>query len=395
MNSQPLSSIQLRSLVVFRNILSDPVVSRLQTLLDADVSDTAACVNAYCDFAAALFAHGDDLSTYLLNLIMEDENIYMLQSCGSTPVSPFLSECLAHELEFLQSLGAFDGSAIREPLDFSGFLPRWKNSNPDFASAYHERIATIHARGYGMFAQYRMFIVKDGQLVPVRHPDPQTLEQLPGYELERSKVIANTEALLAGQPANNVLLYGDAGTGKSSTVKAIVNAYWDKGLRLVEVKKNQLYQIPDITEALSRNPLKFILFIDDLSFSSNDNDFAALKAILEGSVNGHSGNFVVYATSNRRHLIKESWEDRSGSDLHESDTRQELMSLSARFGLTITFFRPDKERYLDIVHKLAAQYGINMPQEQLDIRAEAHATRNGGRSPRVAKQFIELTKSGI
>ena len=110
----------------------------------------------------------------------------------------------------------------------------------------------------------------------------------------------------------------------------------------MEVKKNQLYQIPDITEALSRNPLKFILFIDDLSFSSNDNDFAALKAILEGSVNGHSGNFVVYATSNRRHLIKESWEDRSGSDLHESDTRQELMSLSARFGLTITFFRPDR-----------------------------------------------------
>ena len=382
MNSQPLSSIQLRSLVVFRNILSDPVVSRLQTLLDADVSDTAACVNAYCDFAAALFAHGDDLSTYLLNLIMEDENIYMLQSCGSTPVSPFLSECLAHELEFLQTLGAFDGSAIRESLDFAGFLPRWKNSNPDFASAYHERIATIHARGYGIFAQYRMFTVKDGQLVPVRHPDPQTLDQLPGYEFERSKVIANTEALLAGQPANNVLLYGDAGTGKSSTVKAIVNAYWDKGLRLVEVKKNQLYQIPDITEALSRNPLKFILFIDDLSFSSDDNDFAAL-------------NFVVYATSNRRHLIKESWEDRSGSDLHESDTRQELMSLSARFGLTITFFRPDKERYLDIVHKLAAQYGIDMPQEQLDIRAEAHATRNGGRSPRVAKQFIELTKSGI
>ncbi len=395
MNSQPLSSLRLRSLVIFRNILSDPVVSRLQILLDTDTSDTAACVDAYCDFAAALFARGDDLSAYLLNLIMEDENIYMLQSCGSTPVSPFLSECLAHELEFLQQLGSFDGGAVREALDYSGFLPRWKTSSLDFAGAYRNRIATIHAKGYGIFAQYRMFTVKEGQLVPVRHPDPQTLDQLPGYEFERSKVIANTEAFLAGQPANNVLLYGDAGTGKSSTVKAIVNAYWDKGLRLVEVKKNQLYQIPDITEALSRNPLKFILFIDDLSFSSNDNDFAALKAILEGSVNGLSGNFVVYATSNRRHLIKESWEDRSGSDLHESDTRQELMSLSARFGLTITFFRPDKERYLDIVHKLAAQYGITMPQEQLDIRAEAHATRNGGRSPRVAKQFIELTKAGI
>lgn len=395
MHSLPLLSVQLRSLVVFRNILSDPVISRLQVLLDADTSDTASCVDAYCDFAAALFARGDDLSAYLLNLIMEDENIYMLQSCGSTPVSPFLAECLTHELALLQQLGAFDGSVIRESLDFSGYLPRWKNGHNDYARAYHERIASIHSRGYGIFAKYRMFTVKDGQLVPVRHPDPQTLEQLPGYERERAKVIANTEALLAGQPANNVLLYGDAGTGKSSTVKAIANAYFDRGLRLVEVKKNQLYQIPDITEALSRNPLKFILFIDDLSFSSNDNDFAALKAILEGSVNGHSGNFVVYATSNRRHLIKESWDDRTGSDLHEGDTRQELMSLSARFGLTVTFFRPDKDRYLDIVHKLAAQYGIDIPQAQLDIRAEAHATRNGGRSPRAAKQFIELTKAGI
>lgn len=395
MKSLSLTSVQLRSLVIFRNLLSDPVISRLQKLLDADSSDTAACVDAYCDFAAALFAHSDDLSAYLLNLIMEDENIYMLQSCGSKPVSPFLSDCLTHELSFLQKLGSFDGRTIRESLNFQGFLPSWKNSSPDFESAYHERIATIHAKGYGIFAKYRMFTVKDGQLVPVRHPDPQTLDQLPGYEQERSKIIANTEALLAGKPANNVLLYGDAGTGKSSTVKAIVNAYYTQGLRLVEVKKNQLYQIPDITEALSRNPLKFILFIDDLSFSSNDNDFAALKAILEGSVNGHSENFVVYATSNRRHLIKESWDDRTGSDLHEGDTRQELMSLSARFGLTVTFFRPDKDRYLDIVHKLAAQYGIDIPQEQLDIRAEAHATRNGGRSPRVAKQFIELTKAGI
>ncbi len=395
MKSLTLTSMQLSSLVIFRNLLSDPVISRLKKLLDADSSDTSACVDAYCDFAAALFARNDDLSAYLLNLIMEDENIYMLQSCGSKPVSPFLAECLEHELEFLQKLGSFDGRTIRESLNFQGFLPGWKTSDLDFASAYRERIATIHQKRYGIFAKYRMFTVKDSHLVPVRHPDPQTLDQLPGYEQERSKIIANTEALLAGKPANNVLLYGDAGTGKSSTVKAIVNAYCDKGLRLVEVKKNQLYQIPDITEALSRNPLKFILFIDDLSFSSNDNDFAALKAILEGSVNGHSENFVVYATSNRRHLIKESWDDRSGSDLHEGDTRQELMSLSARFGLTVTFFRPDKDRYLSIVHKLAEQYGVDMPQEQLDIRAEAHATRSGGRSPRVAKQFIEQCKAGI
>ncbi len=395
METMPLAAVRLRSLVVFRSILDDPVIARLAWLLESDPADTASAVDAYCDFAAALFAKNDDLSAYLLHLLMEDENIYMLQSCGSEPVSPVLTECLTHELAFLQELSRFDGAAFREALSGTVFLPRWKNGEADFAAAYRERIATIHQRGYGIFAQYRMFTVKDSQIIPVKHPDRQTLAQLPGYERERAKIIANTEALLSGQPANNVLLYGDAGTGKSSTVKAIVNEYHDKGLRLIEVKKNQLYQIPDIVEELGRNPLKFILFIDDLSFASNDGDFAALKAILEGSVNGSRGNLVVYATSNRRHLIKENWDDRSGSDLHESDTRQELMSLSARFGLTVTFSRPDRELYLEIVHKLAEQYGVSIPAEQLDVRAEAHAIRNGGRSPRVAKQFIELTKSGI
>lgn len=395
MDSLSLTRIQLRSLVVFRKILSDPVMARLGTLLDATPSDTAACVDCYCDFASALLARNDDFSSYLLNLILEDENIYVQQCCEKHSPSPILAECLQHELAFLQKLSAFDGSALRSSLHFSGFLPQWNTSPLDFASSYQKRIADIRTKGYGIFAQYHMFTVKDARLIPVRHPDSQMLAQLPGYEREREKIIANTEALLRGQPANNVLLYGDAGTGKSSTVKAIANAFRERGLRLVEVKKNQLYQIPDITEKISHNPLKFIIFIDDLSFSSNDNDFAALKAILEGSVNGNCGNFVVYATSNRRHLIKENWDDRTGSDLHEGDTRQELMSLSARFGLTVTFFRPDKERYLSIVHTLARQYGIDIPWEQLDIRAEAHATRSGGRTPRAAKQFIELTKAGI
>lgn len=135
-----------------------------------------------------------------------------------------------------------------------------------------------------MFAKHHVFTVENGQLVPVKYPDPQRLSELPGYEKEREKVIANTKALLAGMPANNVLLYGDAGTGKSSAVKAIANEFAPEGLRLVEVKKNQLYQIPDLMDKLAANPLKFILFIDDLSFTANDDNFAALKAILEGSV---------------------------------------------------------------------------------------------------------------
>ena len=193
----------------------------------------------------------------------------------------------------------------------------------------------------------------------------------------------------------NVLLYGDAGTGKSSSVKAIANEFAADGLRLVEVKKNQLYQIPALLDSLAQNPLKFILFIDDLSFSANDDNFAALKAILEGSVGGRSQNVVVYATSNRRHLIKETLSDRSGDDIHEADTRQELMSLSARFGLTVTFQRPDKVRFEEILLDLARQYGVQMPSDQLFIKGEAFAIRAGGRSPRVARQFIELLSAGV
>ena len=171
--------------------------------------------------------------------------------------------------------------------------------------------------------------------------------------------------------------------------------YADQGLRIVEVKKNQLYQIPDVLEELSSNPLKFILFIDDLSFSGNDDNFSALKATLEGSVAGCGGNTVIYATSNRRHLVKETFGDRTGDELHVNDTMQETMSLAARFGLTITFSKPSKDEYLDIVRSLAAEYGVDLPDEELVRRAEAHAIRRNGRSPRTAKQFVELLKIGL
>ena len=275
------------------------------------------------------------------------------------------------------------------------FLPRWEARQLDLTAAYNQRMREAGKKGYGMFARHHMFTIEDGSLIPVRFPDPQRLSELPGYEHEREKVIANTKALLSGKPAVNVLLYGDAGTGKSSSVKAIANEFAADGLRLVEVKKNQLYQIPALLDSLAQNPLKFILFIDDLSFTANDDNFAALKAILEGSVGGRAQNIAVYATSNRRHLIKETLSDRTGDDIHEADTRQELMSLSARFGLTVTFQRPEKARFETILEELAKQHNIQMPTEQLLLKAEAFALRAGGRSPRVAKQFIEQCEAGV
>ena len=198
-----------------------------------------------------------------------------------------------------------------------------------------------------------------------------------------------------GTGASNMLLYGDAGTGKSSSVKAVAAHFAPGGLRIIEVKKNQLYQIPSVMEELASNPLKFILFIDDLSFSGNDDNFSALKATLEGSISGCGDNCVIYATSNRRHLVKESFADRAGDELHFNDTMQETMSLASRFGLSVTFQKPDKEEYLNIVRSLAREYGIDMDEHELFKKAEAHAIRKNGRSPRTAKQFIELLKIGI
>lgn len=386
---------QLHSLVIFRNLLSRRVIQQLDTLLCTDLSDVGAAVDAYSNFVSALFKHTEDFSEYLLNFMVEDENIYMLQSCRTVQMSENMGTCLAHEVHFLQTLSTLSAAQVQAQIRYEGYLPGWNNTVYDFAGIYAQRIHDLPRKGYGMFARYHVFTINNGSIVPVKHPDPQRIEELSGYELERNKVINNTRALLKGQPASNVLLYGDAGTGKSSTVKAIANEFADDGLRLIEVKKNQLYQIPDLVEKLSFNPLKFILFIDDLSFATNDNDFAALKAILEGSVGGRSDNLVVYATSNRRHLVKESLSDREGDEIHLADTMQELMSLSARFGLKVTFSRPDKELYCYIVQNLAHAYGLDMDENMLMEQAEAHALRNGGRSPRVAKQFIEQLRAAM
>ena len=395
MNIRELSN-HLESLVIFRAVLDDAVVARLRMALGA-LEAGEGTVGALADFESALFAHTCDWTQYLLETVLEDENLCVRRR-SPVPEEPALRACLARELDFLTELGALTLSrllAMAGTEEAGQFLTPWEVSDADFAAAYEARAAQAGQRGYGMFAKYHVFTVSDGALVPVRCPDSQTLSELPGYEREREKVISNTRALLAGTGAANVLLYGDAGTGKSSTVKAIANAFAPEGLRLVEVKKHQLYQIPALMDELSRNPLKFILFIDDLSFTAGDDNFAALKAILEGSVSGSPRNIAVYATSNRRHLVKETFTDRDGDELYAADTRQEMMSLAARFGLTVTFLRPEKQRFREILLALAPQYGVDCPEEQLVERAEAFALRSGGRSPRVARQFLQLYGSGV
>lgn len=389
-------NIKLSALSIFRDLLRNPVIAAFQNLMAAlEDKELLQQVYAYGEFVSCLYQKESNLSTYIRNLILNDENFYVKEKAAEAPVSQTVETALKKELDTLEKLSAVTSEAVKSVIAYKGFLPDWETTPFDFHYEYRERIHRLPYTGYGIYAKYTVFHLENGSIQPVKHPDTQSLSQLFGYERERGLILKNTEALLSGEGASNMLLYGDAGTGKSSTIKAVCNHYGPQGLRLIEVKKNELFRIPYLVEELSANPLKFVLFIDDLSFSSNDDNFSALKAILEGSVSTCGKNIAIYATSNRRHLVKETMGDRAGDELHVNDTLQETMSLAARFGLTITYQRPDKEEYLAIVKNLAREYGLDVPEKELFRKAEAHALRCGGRSPRVAKQFIELQKIGI
>ncbi len=385
-------NLTAKSVVIFKNILKDKVISSFLEVLETDEDKTDKLISQYSDFVSSLYETTDDFSGYVNALLQNDENAFV-KSVAKGNASPLMLEALENELCFFEKLAKITSEEISNKITANIFLPQWKNSSIKIKDEYNKKISEIRTTGYGIFAEHRMFLYKDNEIVPVKYPDPQRLSQMSGYETERQKVIDNTMALINGKPCNNVLLYGDAGSGKSSTIKAIVNEYYKMGLRLIEIKKNQLYSLADVIEKLADNPLKFIIFIDDLSFSTNDNDFGALKAILEGGVAAKTENIAIYATSNRRHLVKENFSDRNGDDIHIQDTIQEINSLSARFGLKITFSKPDKDLYLSIVENLSMQYNISIDKNELVLSAEAFALRNGGRSPRTAKQFIEYLAS--
>ncbi len=382
--------VRLHALVVFRKLRDDTVLRRLAVMLKRE-GTAAQRVEAYAAFVEALFTHTLNLTEYVRERVLEDDNFYVRRRAQGLPIAPELEACLESELNTLATLARLSSGELRETTGYNGYLPAWQTEEIDLVAAFHERMEMLSTRGYGMYAAHRMFCVKNGVIIPVNSPDGVRLAHLKGYDRQKQAVAENTLALLEGKPAVNVLLYGDAGTGKSSTVKALVNEYYDKGLRLIELNKTQAGDIPAVVEELHQNPLKFILFIDDLSFAQESDDFYALKAVLEGSASARTGNIAVYATSNRRHMVKERFSEREGDDVHRNETIQELTALSARFGLTLGYFRPGKQQYLDIVHALAEEYGLNMDAKTLELEAERFAS--AGRSPRAARQFIDTLRA--
>ena len=382
---------RLRTLAVFRGLLADPVVEALCAYLNCRENNKSLAPSMYAEFVSRLYAaDSGDLSQHILRVVEENENVYVRAvGRGETPPA-YMARCVEEELRTLQAAASLTPEDLTAGLLSPCPLPQFGTSALDLPTLYWKRLNEIGRRGYGAYAAHHMFYLDEaGGIVPVRHPDPIRLADLVDYRRERQLILENTLALLAGRPAANVLLTGDAGTGKSSTIKAVVNELWPEGLRIIEVRREQLRLIPALLDELSGNPLKFLLFIDDLSFQKGDDSYSALKAVLEGSVSAKSRNVAIYATSNRRHLVRETFSDRDGDDIHRGETMQEQMSLSERFGLRVTFQKPDKETYLHIVSHLAREQGVTLPAEELTARAERFALERGGRSARCARQFVE------
>lgn len=376
---------RLNALAVFRDFLGDCVIGALRRYLKEYSTDN------YAEFVTSLYrANGGYLSAYVRELCLGSENVYVKLAGGKGSIPEHIAISTKNELETLQAICDLTPETLVKPLCAQGFLPGFASEKTDLAAEFAKRVENIGKCGYGVYAKYKMFYLDDnGNIVPVHSPDETSLASLVDYEREQKIILDNTRALLDGKPAANILLTGDAGTGKSSTVKAVVNELAPEGLRIIEVRKDQLHSIAGLLGDLSENPLKFILFIDDLSFQKDDDNYSALKAVLEGSVSARSQNVVIYATSNRRHIVKEKFSDRDGDDIHRNDTMQEMVSLSERFGIHVTFKRPDKQIYLDIVRHLASEAGIDMAQDELDMLAEQYALGRGGRSARAAKQFVD------
>ena len=343
----------------------------------------------YGEFCRSLAVYDFSFSGFLKKAVLADENRYITAIAEKRAPADVLKKNVRGELRVFSAATHISPATLTSLLPAAGYIPLVSIEPVDFEALYDKRIENLEKEGFGLFSTGVMFRLENGTPASVETPDGILPGDLIGYEEERGRVHENLEKFLSGRHAANMLLYGEAGTGKSSTVKAAVNAYAADGLRLIQLKKNELHLLPDVLARIRNNPLRFVIFIDDLSFSENDADFNMLKSVLEGGADVLTKNAVIAATSNRRHVIKETFSQREAEDeVHRGDTVSELLSLSDRFGLTVYFRKPDKALYLRIVEGLAAQAGLPLTPE-LRAAAETFALKKGNRSPRAARQFVD------
>lgn len=383
------------------------------------------CLHDLLEFSANHGFEGNIWHSFLAFLLADHENAYSRACENLGDKGGALSMAALHDFEILQEIFRFDFCKLKQWLGVSGIelITEYRGTGEsrklsrrvrdrigelcmhleqaEDAKAFQRAVTDFYKDfGVGKIGLHKAFRIEDGaRIVPVANIADVSLDDLEGYEIAKQKLIANTEAFVSGRRANNCLLYGDAGTGKSSSVKAIANQYYDRGLRIIEVYKHQFRDLHDVIAQIKNRNYKFILYMDDLSFEDFEIEYKYLKAVIEGGLEEKPDNILIYATSNRRHLIREKFSDKRelSDDLHNNDTVQEKLSLAARFGMQIYFGAPDKREFGQIVLALARRNKIPMTETELLAEANKWELSRGGRSGRAAQQLIDnlLAEEGV
>lgn len=424
--------MRTNELVLYKNMEYGEILSNMTFLMENYDSEfynredlrglLFECMNKLLELSVSHGFEGNLWHTYLTFLLANDENAYST-SCEMTGmIEGSMNEIAKHDFAIMKELFDYDFEPLEKVLDASciSILMDYKKSNErskvfntrirdricdlsaslgaaDTVDIFKERLTQFYKEfGVGKLGLHKAFRVDHPEggrteIVPITNIAHVHLDDLVGYETAKKKLIANTEAFVKGKRANNCLLYGDAGTGKSSSIKAILNQYYDQGLRMIEVYKHQFQDLNDVIDQIKNRKYKFIIYMDDLSFEEFEIEYKYLKAVIEGGLEKKPENVLIYATSNRRHLIRETFKDKADRDeeLHTNDTVQEKLSLVARFGVTIYYGSPDKKEFQQIVTELARQNGIEMPEETLLLEANKWELGHGGLSGRTAQQFID------
>ncbi len=417
--------LSIESLGIYRGLLQDDVISKLDILLqqiETKSHNIISILSTYNEFYHRLMEKGKgySLKDYIIQKILFNDNAFarLVQTREKEIRNSGITQAAIQDLHYLSQIASIVPEDIEAMVEGIPPLSRWNmasyvdNNVNEIWEKFRkvtswgeciEDLAKFHQEnGSGIWAKFKGFIWEGEALQGVMSLDPIRLSQLIGYELERQKVIDNTQAFLNGYPANNMLLYGGRGTGKSSTVKAMLNEYHQQGLRMIEISKEHLDSFPKVIRQIKDHPQKFILFIDDLSFEDSEGAYTSLKAVLEGGLETRPKNVIIYATSNRKHLIKEKFSDRAGimssntdDEVRAIDTMEEKLSLSDRFGITVTFTTPNQKQYLEIVDGLVKERDINIDQEKLHKKAIQWEMWYNARSPRTATQFIDWLEGSL
>lgn len=392
--------IALKGISAYREICRQPVMVRVLALLDRLCAGQGELVlESYTEVFYQLRKEGyRTLGDWLDEHLRYDEAPYpLLVERGEC--DPALEGAARRDVEIFSELALLDGQVLigemekllgEEYVPVLSSLPRWCSCVPFDFDGLTE---SYRARGAGVFARYRAFLWENGELKPIEKPDAPESWELLGYKLQREAVLNNTRAMLDGNMVNNVLLYGDSGTGKSATVKSLLAVDGFDDLRIIELQKDDLAGMSKLLPQLRNRRQKFILFIDDLAFDRDDDTYSMLKTILEGGLEPRPANVAIYATSNRRNLVRQTFSDRSGDEVDAAETVQEKTALADRFGLRVAYLPLNKAEYLRLVDGLAALEGIELDEEILHAEAVKWEARHPGRTPRTARQFIAGIKA--